>query len=125
MPLRVGVLGVGFAGAMHARSALAIDGAQVVAVAAVPLDEAATLARECGARVASAEEICAACGTSLGNLVRAHHFVGDLAVVYPALRIWQEKLAGAPIPFAALRTPALPIPGTDVIVDMWVYRPGR
>jgi UDP-N-acetylglucosamine 3-dehydrogenase len=45
---------------MHARSALAIDGAQVVAVAAVPLDEAATLARECGARIASAEEICAA-----------------------------------------------------------------
>ncbi len=45
---------------MHARSALAIDGAQVVAVAAVPLDEATALAKECGARVASAEEICAA-----------------------------------------------------------------
>lgn len=45
---------------MHARSALAIDGAQVVAVSAVPLDDAAALAKECGARVASAEEICAA-----------------------------------------------------------------
>ncbi len=75
--------------------------------------------------LAAAEEICAAGGTSLANLVRAHHFVGDLGVVYPALRIWQEKLAGAPIPFAAVRTPTLPIPGTDVIVDMWVYRPGR
>jgi enamine deaminase RidA (YjgF/YER057c/UK114 family) len=73
----------------------------------------------------AAEEICAASGTSLANLLRAHHFVGDLGVVYPALRIWQEKLAGAPIPFAAVRAPALPIPGTDVIVDMWVYRPGR
>ncbi|MDP9281822.1 MAG: Gfo/Idh/MocA family oxidoreductase [Chloroflexota bacterium] len=60
MPLRIGVLGTGFAGSMHARSALAIDGAQVVAVAAVPLDEATALAKECGARVASAEEICAA-----------------------------------------------------------------
>jgi enamine deaminase RidA (YjgF/YER057c/UK114 family) len=71
----------------------------------------------------AAAEICAAGGTSLGNLLRAHHFVSDLNVVYPALRIWQEKLAGAPIPFAAVRTPALPIPGTDAIVDMWVYRP--
>jgi UDP-N-acetylglucosamine 3-dehydrogenase len=60
MPLRIGVLGTGFAGSMHAHSALAIDGARVVAVAAVPLDEATALARECGARVASAEEICAA-----------------------------------------------------------------
>jgi enamine deaminase RidA (YjgF/YER057c/UK114 family) len=75
--------------------------------------------------LAAADEICAAGGTSLANLVRAHHFVGDLTVVYPTLRIWQEKLAGAPIPFAAVRTPALPIPGTDVIVDMWIYRPGR
>jgi enamine deaminase RidA (YjgF/YER057c/UK114 family) len=75
--------------------------------------------------LAAADEICAASGTSLANLVRAHHFVGDLGVVYPALRIWREKLAGAPVPFAAVRTPALPIPGIDVIVDMWVYRPGR
>ena len=45
---------------MHARSALRIDGAQVVAVAAEPLDQAADLAKECGARLASAEEVCAA-----------------------------------------------------------------
>jgi predicted dehydrogenase len=60
VPLRLGVLGAGFAGATHARSALRIDGAQVVAVAALPLEGAAALARECGARVASADEICAA-----------------------------------------------------------------
>ena len=60
MPLRIGVLGTGFAGSMHAHSALAIDGARVVAVAAVPLDDATALANECGARVATAEEICAA-----------------------------------------------------------------
>jgi UDP-N-acetylglucosamine 3-dehydrogenase len=60
MPLRIGVLGTGFAGSMHAHSALAIDGAQVVAVAAVPLTDATSLANECGARVADAEEICAA-----------------------------------------------------------------
>jgi UDP-N-acetylglucosamine 3-dehydrogenase len=54
------VLGAGFAGAMHARSALRIDGAQVVAVAADPLEQAADIARECDARVSSADEICEA-----------------------------------------------------------------
>ena len=58
--MRIGVLGAGFAGAMHARSALRIEGVQVVAIAALPLEQAAELANECGARVASAEEICAA-----------------------------------------------------------------
>ena len=62
----------------------------------------------------------AAGGTSLANVVRAHHFVGDLNVIYPALRIWQEKLGGAPIPFGAVRTP-LPIPGCDIVMDMWAY----
>ena len=72
----------------------------------------------------AAEDICRAGGTSLANVVRPHHFVGDLNVIYPALRIWQEKLAGAPIPFGAVRT-LMPIPGCDVIIDMWVYHPGR
>lgn len=70
----------------------------------------------------AAEQICAASGTSLANVVRAHHFVGDLNVVYPALRIWQEKLAGAPIPFGAVRS-QMPIPGCDIIMDMWAYQP--
>ena len=60
VPLRVGVLGAGFAGSMHAHSALRIDGVKVVAIAALPLEEAVPLAKECGARVASAEEVCAA-----------------------------------------------------------------
>jgi len=71
----------------------------------------------------AAEDICRASGTSLANLLRAHHFVSDLNVVYPALRIWQDKLAGAPLPFGAVRPPAMPIPGCDVILDAWVYHP--
>jgi enamine deaminase RidA (YjgF/YER057c/UK114 family) len=70
----------------------------------------------------AAEQICSASGTSLANVVRAHHFVGDLNVVYPSLRIWQEKLAGAPIPFGAVRS-QMPIPGCDIIMDMWAYQP--
>ncbi len=72
----------------------------------------------------AAEEISRAAGTSLTNVVRAHHFVADLNTVYPMLRIWQEKLGTAPIPFGAVRT-SLPIPGCDVVMDMWAYRPGR
>ncbi|MGH6703330.1 MAG: Rid family hydrolase [Bradyrhizobium sp.] len=72
----------------------------------------------------AAEEICSASGTSLSNVVRAHHFVGDLNTVYPALRIWQDKLAGAPIPFGFVRT-TMPIPGCDVIMDMWAYQPSQ
>lgn len=52
----------------------------------------------------------------------AHHFVSDLSLVYPALRVWHDRLDGAPIPFAALRT-ALPVPGCDILFDMWAYRP--
>jgi enamine deaminase RidA (YjgF/YER057c/UK114 family) len=71
----------------------------------------------------AASEICTAGGTSLDNLVRANHFVADLNVVLPALKVWQERLPGVPLPFGAVRTPSLPIPGCDVLLDAWVYRP--
>lgn len=73
----------------------------------------------------SAEEICKAGGTSIANVVRAHHFVHDLETAHPILTAWHKRLNGAPIPFGIVRTPSpLPVPGTDVIVDMWAYRPG-
>ena len=70
----------------------------------------------------AAEAICRAGGTSLDNVVRAHHFVGDLTSVYPALRVWKEKLGDTPLPFGAVRT-KLPIPGCDIVLDMWAYAP--
>jgi len=72
----------------------------------------------------AAEDICGSGGTSLANAVRAHHFVGDLNSVYPMLRVWQEKLGEAPIPFGVVRS-KLPIPGCDIVMDMWAYHPGR
>jgi enamine deaminase RidA (YjgF/YER057c/UK114 family) len=79
---------------------------------------------EMRAILSAADEICRAAGASLDNLLRANHFVGDLDLVYPALRIWQQKRAGAPIPFGAVRTPSpMPIPGCNIIADMWVYAP--
>lgn len=72
--------------------------------------------------VDAAGEICRAGGSSLANVVRAQHFLEDLHALYPALRVWQDKLEGAPIPFGAVRS-ALPVPGCDVLLDMWAYRP--
>lgn len=80
MPLRIGVLGTGFAGSMHAHSALAIDGAQVVAVAAVPLSDAAPLAKECGARVATAEQICTATDVDLVVVATPTHLHAEYAI---------------------------------------------
>ena len=72
----------------------------------------------------AADAICQTSGTSLDNVTRAHHFVNDLNVIYPALRIWQEKRGAAPVPFAAVRMPApMPVPGCDIIVDIWAYQP--
>jgi enamine deaminase RidA (YjgF/YER057c/UK114 family) len=80
--------------------------------------------RQMKAILDTAEDICRAGGTSLSNVVRAQHFVGDLGSVYPALAIWHKKLQGAPIPFGAVRT-KLPIPDCDIVLDMWAYAPGR
>jgi enamine deaminase RidA (YjgF/YER057c/UK114 family) len=81
--------------------------------------------RQMDAILIAAEEICRAGGTSLDNVVRATHFVGDLGVVYPSLQAWKAKLGDVPLPFGAVRTPSpMPIPGCDVILDMWAYRPG-
>src|ERR1700742_4580346 len=80
-------------------------------------------ALEMKAILSAADEICRAGGTSLDKVVRASHFVGDLNVVHPVLSAWAEKLPGIPLPFGAVRCPAMPIPGCDIILDMWAYRP--
>jgi enamine deaminase RidA (YjgF/YER057c/UK114 family) len=77
---------------------------------------------EMQAILSAADDICRTAGASLSNLLRVNHFVGDLAVVYPALRAWQEKLDSAPIPFGAVRMPSpVPVPGCNITADMWVY----
>jgi predicted dehydrogenase len=80
MPLRIGVLGAGFAGSMHARSALGLEGVQVVAVAAIPLSDAAALAKECGARVATAEQICTAKDVDLVVVATPTHLHAEYAI---------------------------------------------
>ena len=79
----------------------------------------------CGRSSRPPTSICRAAGASLANLMRVNHFVGDLdASSIPALRAWQEQLSGAPIPFGAVRTPSpMPVPGCNIVADMWVYHP--
>jgi enamine deaminase RidA (YjgF/YER057c/UK114 family) len=72
--------------------------------------------------LAAADGICRTAGASLANLLRVNHFVGDFASVYPALRVWHERLDGAPIPFGAVRT-RMAVPGCNMVADMWVYHP--
>jgi enamine deaminase RidA (YjgF/YER057c/UK114 family) len=78
--------------------------------------------REMQAILAAAESICRISGTSLANVVRAHHFVSDLNSVYPALQVWSQKLGNSPIPFGAVRT-RIPVPKCTLVVDMWAYCP--
>jgi enamine deaminase RidA (YjgF/YER057c/UK114 family) len=78
---------------------------------------------EMKAILSAADEICRAGGTSLDKVVRASHFVGAMNVVHPVLTAWSEKLPGIPLPFGAVRCPSMPIPGCDVVLDMWAYRP--
>lgn len=60
MPLRVGVIGTGFAGSTHARACAGLPGAELRAIAAATTAEALPLARELGARVApDAAALCA------------------------------------------------------------------
>lgn len=72
----------------------------------------------------AATDICKTAGTALENVTRAQHFVGNLDVAYPALRIWQDRLSGAPIPFGIVRTP-MAIPGCDIVLDMWAFCRGH
>jgi UDP-N-acetylglucosamine 3-dehydrogenase len=65
---------------MHARSAVGLHDVRVVAVAALPLDEAASLAAECGARAASAEEICAADDVDLVVVATPTHLHAEYVI---------------------------------------------
>ena len=60
MPLRIGVIGTGFAGSTHARAAIGLPDVRLVAIAAETVAEAEPLAAELGARIApDALSLCA------------------------------------------------------------------
>ena len=91
--MRVGVIGAGFAGAMHAQSLLGINDATVVAIAAATPEEAAPLAAACGARVTSAAELCAASDVDLVVVATPTHLHADhtIAAAKAGKHVFCEK----------------------------------
>jgi enamine deaminase RidA (YjgF/YER057c/UK114 family) len=68
--------------------------------------------------------LCAAAGTSLGNVVRVLQFHTDIAEFYPVYKVWERFLGGRPLPFAAIEVPGpLPVPGATVMIEAWAYAP--
>jgi enamine deaminase RidA (YjgF/YER057c/UK114 family) len=68
--------------------------------------------------------LCKAAGTSLGNVVRVLLVHTDIAEFYPVYKVWERRLGGHPLPFAAIEVPApLPVPGATVMIEAWAYAP--
>jgi enamine deaminase RidA (YjgF/YER057c/UK114 family) len=69
-------------------------------------------------------KLCEAAGTSLGNVVRVLMFHTDIAEFYPVYKVWERRLNGRPLPFAAIEVPApLPVPDATVMIEAWAYAP--
>jgi enamine deaminase RidA (YjgF/YER057c/UK114 family) len=73
--------------------------------------------------LAQAERICRKAGTSLANVVRVQQFHTDLADFNAAWQVWDRHLPGQYLPYSAIETPALAVPGAVVMLDLWVYVP--
>lgn len=72
-----------------------------------------------------AEEACTTVGAKLSNVARILQVHTDLDDLLPALKVWQQRLPGVPLPISAARVPApLIVPGCLVQLDLWVYAPG-
>ncbi len=71
-----------------------------------------------------AEDVCRQAGTSLHNAARILQVHTDLADFLPAVRVWQRRLPGVPLPISAARVFApLIVPGCSVQLDLWIYAP--
>jgi enamine deaminase RidA (YjgF/YER057c/UK114 family) len=73
--------------------------------------------------LSQAQRICRKAGTSLANVVRAQQFHTDLADFHGAWQAWDQHLPGQYLPYSAIEVPALAVPGTVVMLDLWVYVP--
>lgn len=73
--------------------------------------------------IRQAEAICRAAGTSPKNAVRIQQFHTDLSELPATLEVWDEAMAGAPLPLSPIEVPWLPIPGGRIQVDLSVYVP--
>jgi predicted dehydrogenase len=96
VPLRVGVIGTGFAGSTHARATVGLSGTRLTAIAAATVSEAEPLAAELGARVASdAASLCASEDVDLVVVASPTHLHADHVML--AARAGKHVLCEKPI----------------------------
>jgi enamine deaminase RidA (YjgF/YER057c/UK114 family) len=68
--------------------------------------------------------LCEAAGTSLSNVVRVLQFHTDISEFYPVYKVWEHRMSGSPLPFAAIEVPGpLPLPDATVMIEAWAYVP--
>jgi enamine deaminase RidA (YjgF/YER057c/UK114 family) len=82
-----------------------------------------TVQEQMRAMLQSAEAICAAAGTTLGNVVRIQQYHTDLNDFHAAYQAWDRHLPEQYLPLSAVEVPFLPAPGCRVMLDLWVYVP--
>jgi enamine deaminase RidA (YjgF/YER057c/UK114 family) len=105
---------------------LAIDGNGLVESAHIDNEQpyhGSTVQAQMNAMLESAAKICAAAGTSLGNVVRIQQYHTDPADFYSAYQAWDRHVRGRHLPISAVKVPFLPVPGCTVQLDLWVYAP--
>jgi len=84
---------------------------------------ARTVQEQMAFMLSQAEKICAKAKTSLKNVVRVQQFHTDLRDFKAAWKVWDRHLPGQYLPYSAIETPALAVPGAKVLLDLWVYVP--
>jgi hypothetical protein len=50
-------------------------------------------------------------------------FHTDLGTFKESWKAWDKRLPGQYLPYSAIETPALAVPGAVVLLDLWVYAP--
>lgn len=84
---------------------------------------ARTLSQQMNCILENAEAICRKAGTSLANVVRVQQFHTDLRTFKDSWKAWDKRLPGQYLPYSAIETPALAVPGALVMLDLWIYAP--
>jgi myo-inositol 2-dehydrogenase/D-chiro-inositol 1-dehydrogenase len=92
--LRVGIVGLGGMGTVHARNALALEGGKLVAVASTRRDQGSDVARELGVRSCSYGELFAA--DDIDAVVVAARSIDHARVAVDALRCGKHVLLEKP-----------------------------
>jgi enamine deaminase RidA (YjgF/YER057c/UK114 family) len=109
--------------AIRAGDLLFLGGLMPVDIDGALPPNARSISQQMELMLVQAEKICRKAGTSLSNVVRVQQFHTDLKSFKAAWKVWDQHLPGQYLPYSAIETPALAVPGAQVMLDLWVYVP--